>query len=164
MQETKININQKKTTEEEIERLKKEINEIKLQMESNRRAAIDLFEELKSMREVDTITGWFTEIREDVEKYEEQIHKLRFAVDKIVTNISTEDLNLLREKSGITLKEIAVYLGFDPVNLSAISNLINGKTKDFSKRLMAYNYMLMRIHEKANVPNNLNEKAKVSKN
>lgn len=140
---------QKVKQKDRYDELKDEVDQIKLLMKSEKKAIIDRFEELKNMREADSMIGWFAEIRENIDTYREQMMKIKYSVEQLWEDEDNFDLNQLREKSGVTLKELAIFLEMDSQNLAPISKLISGVTNDKFRRIRAKNYMLKQIALKA---------------
>ncbi len=125
-----------------IEEVDRKVEDLKLVVKSDRKASDDQLQDLRQQRSSDFMGAYFRDIGESLDKYNQEITKLKSSMSSIESTAMTARLTELRKESGITLKEIAEHLGYSTENLSGISKLMQGATKDENKRKMAYDYLM----------------------
>jgi hypothetical protein len=134
-----------------MESFKKEIDALKETIKINRKVADDKIEDIREMREADTLIHNIREIGENLDVYLSEIEKVKKSMREIINmRIEDKELHEIWKKSGATLKEIAAYLNLDQINLSLTSRLMNGQINDGLRRCLAYNYCLMKLNKQIN--------------
>lgn len=130
----------------EIKELREKVDVLELMIQSNHQSANDQIQDLREERKDDAISLWLKKIGDSLDEYKEQIYKLKGTISNLKATITLEDLKEIKDKSGVPLKELAHFIGYDTENLSAISQLMCGKIQDENKRLKIYTYMLSKLN------------------
>lgn len=131
--------------ENEVEVIKDELKRMLDMIKNNHKAVRDEIEDVRESRSDEAITSWFSDTGDSLDMIRENINKLKQNMNSVKSLITVKDLKELKDKSGVTLKELASFVGYDTEQLSAISQLMSGKINDDSKKLRLYCYMLMKV-------------------
>lgn len=130
----------------DTEILEKKLSSLELEYKTKMKKLNDEIQDLREMREADSLINNIKLMGESIEKYLTDMQRLKLKVEELMKEEITDiDLFEAWKRSGATLKEVAQYLNMDTIQLTSVSKLMNGKMQDKNKRLIAYNYCLMKI-------------------